>query len=241
MLIRRAARYSPDVRRSWPSRSTNTASDPATRALSVTVVENDFVEAVYNKIAVLDDWLFGATLHTGRLEAIRKLDLQLGDEVLEVGVGTGINAALYPSNVAVTGIDVAAKMLEKAARRLAAHQVRNVRLLQMDAAHLDFPDNSFDLVYAPYVISVVPDPVAVAREMRRVCRPGGRFVFLNHFLSPNRFVARAERLISPLTVYVGFKADLDLPAFLAQAELKPISIEKVNIPRMWSLVTCTKD
>ena len=216
-------------------------SDAQTRALSATVVESSFVEAVYNKIAVIDDWLFGATLHTGRLEAIRKLDLQPGDDVLEVGVGTGINATLYPGNVTVTGIDVAQKMLEKAARRLASHKVRNVRLMQMDAAHLDFPDDSFDLVYAPYVISTASDPVAVAREMRRVCRPGGRFVFLNHFLSPNRFVARAERLISPLTVYIGFKADLDLPAFLAQADLKPVSIEKVNIPRIWSLVTCTKD
>ena len=216
-------------------------SDPQTRELSAAVVESSFVEAVYNKIAVIDDWLFGATLHTGRLEAIRRLDLQPGDEVLEVGVGTGINATLYPDDVTVTGIDVAEKMLEKAARRLAAHEVRNVRLLQMDAARLDFPDDSFDLVYAPYVISVVSDPVAVAREMRRVCRPGGRFVFLNHFLSPNRFIARAERLISPLTVYIGFKADLDLPAFLAQADLQPVSIEKVNVPRIWSLVTCTKD
>ena len=216
-------------------------SDPQTRALSAAVVESSFVESVYNKIAVIDDWLFGATLHTGRLEAIRGLDLQPGDEVLEVGVGTGINATLYPANVTVTGIDVAEKMLQKAARRLAAHKVRNVRLLQMDAARLEFPDDSFDLVYAPYVISVVSDPVAVAREMRRVCRPGGRFVFLNHFLSPNRFVARAERLISPLTVYIGFKADLDLPAFLAQADLQPVSIEKVNIPRIWSLVTCAKD
>ena len=216
-------------------------SDPQTRELSAAVVESSFVESVYNKIAVIDDWLFGATLHTGRLEAIRRLDLQPGDEVLEVGVGTGINATLYPDNVTVTGIDVAEKMLQKAARRLAAHKVRNVRLLQMDGARLDFPDDSFDLVYAPYVISVVSDPVAVAREMRRVCRPGGRFIFLNHFLSPNRLVACAERLISPLTVYIGFKADLDLPAFLAQADLKPVSIEKVNIPRIWSLVTCAKD
>jgi phosphatidylethanolamine/phosphatidyl-N-methylethanolamine N-methyltransferase len=91
------------------------------------------------------------------------------------------------------------------------------------------------------VISVVPDPVAVTREMRRVCKPGGRIVILNHFLSSNAFVARIERGISPATVHIGFKSDLDLPAFLAQAELKPLSIEKVNVPRIWSLVTCTKD
>jgi phosphatidylethanolamine/phosphatidyl-N-methylethanolamine N-methyltransferase len=86
----------------------------------------------------------------------------------------------------------------------------------------------------------VPDPVKVAQEMRRVCRPGGRIIILNHFLSPNVFLSRIERLISPATIHIGFKADVDLPAFLAQAALKPVSIEKVNWPKIWSLVTCVK-
>jgi phosphatidylethanolamine/phosphatidyl-N-methylethanolamine N-methyltransferase len=110
----------------------------------------------------------------------------------------------------------------------------------MDAADLKFADDAFDIVYAPYLISVVPDPVKVAREMRRVCRPGGRIIFLNHFLSPNALLSRVERLISPATIHIGFKSDLDLPAFLAQADLKPVSIEKVNWPKIWSLVTCVK-
>jgi phosphatidylethanolamine/phosphatidyl-N-methylethanolamine N-methyltransferase len=131
-------------------------------------------------------------------------------------------------------------MLEKARERAARKGLRNMRLLQMDAADLKFADDSFDIVYAPYLISVVPDPVKVAREMRRVCRPGGRIIFLNHFLSPNPILSRAERLISPLTIHIGFKADLDLPAFLAQADLQPVSIDKVNWPRIWSLVTCVK-
>jgi phosphatidylethanolamine/phosphatidyl-N-methylethanolamine N-methyltransferase len=111
----------------------------------------------------------------------------------------------------------------------------------MDAADLKFADDSFDIVYAPYLISVVPDPVKVAQEMCRVCRPGGRIIFLNHFLSPNALVSRVERLISPFTIHIGFKADLDLSAFLAQSALAPVSIEKVNVPRIWSLVTCVKD
>ena len=77
--------------------------------------------------------------------------------------------------------------------------------------------------------------------MYRVCRVGGRIIFLNHFLSSNRFVSRAERLISPLTIHIGFKADFDLSAFLAQTDLRPTSIEKVNTPNLWSLVTCRKD
>jgi phosphatidylethanolamine/phosphatidyl-N-methylethanolamine N-methyltransferase len=119
--------------------------------------------------------------------------------------------------------------------------VENVRLLEMDAADIKFSDGSFDIVYAPYLISVVPDPVAVVREMHRVCRPGGKIILLNHFRSSNALLASIERAISPLTVHIGFKSDLDLPAFLAQAALTPISIEKVNVPRIWSLVTCIKD
>jgi phosphatidylethanolamine/phosphatidyl-N-methylethanolamine N-methyltransferase len=215
--------------------------DAATRALSVTAVENDFVEAVYDKLAKVYDFTFGPTLHPGRLQAIQRMGILPGERVLEVGVGTGINLSLYPKQATVTGIDFSSSMLEKARDRVARKGLRNMRLLQMDAADLKFPDGAFDIVYAPYLISVVPDPVKVACEMHRVCRPGGRIIFLNHFLSRNPLLSRAERLISPFTIHIGFKADLDLPAFLAQADLQPVSIEKVNVPRIWSLVTCVKD
>ena len=218
----------------------NVTGDAATRALSVAAVENDFVENVYDKLAKVYDLVFGPTLHPGRLQAIERMDIQAGERVLEVGVGTGINLSLYPREAAVTGIDFSSSMLEKARERAARPEASPVRLLQMDAADLRFADNSFDIVYAPYLISVVPDPVKVAQEMRRVCRPGGRIIFLNHFLSPNLFLSRIERLNSPATIHIGFKSDLDLPAFLAQADLKPISIEKVNWPKIWSLVTCVK-
>lgn len=217
------------------------ASDAATRALSVTEVENDFVEGVYDKLAKVYDLVFGPTLHPGRVQAIKKMGLMPEERVLEVGVGTGINLSLYPRQCRVTGIDFSASMLEKARDRVSREDIRGVRLLQMDAADLKFPDDSFDIVYAPYLISVVSDPVSVAQEMRRVCRRGGRIVFLNHFLSANAVLSRLERLMSPLTIHIGFKSDLDLPAFLAQAELKPVSIEKINIPKIWSLVTCVKD
>ena len=214
--------------------------DAATRALSATAVENHFVEGVYDKLAKVYDLFFGPTLHPGRLQAIERMNIQPDERVLEVGVGTGINLSLYPSEAKITGIDYTASMLEKARERVAKKEMRNVRLLQMDAADLKFPDDSFDIVYAPYLISVVPDPVKVAQEMRRVCRPGGRIIFLNHFLSPNPLLSRMERWISPMTIHIGFKSDLDLPAFLAQADLQPKSIEKVNFPRIWSLVTTVK-
>jgi len=214
--------------------------DVSTRALSVTAVENDFVERVYEKLSSVYDLTFGPTLHPGRLVAIKRMAITPGTTVLEVGVGTGINTSLYPRTCTVTGIDLSTSMLDKARERVAREQLTNVRLMEMDAANMNFADESFDIVYAPYLISVVPDPVKVVQEMRRVCKTGGRIIVLNHFRSQNRLLSWGERLISPLTVHIGFKADLDLPGFLAQAGLKPVSIEKVNIPRIWSLVTCVK-
>jgi phosphatidylethanolamine/phosphatidyl-N-methylethanolamine N-methyltransferase len=211
--------------------------DVGTRALSVTAVENDFVERVYEKLASVYDLTFGPTLHPGRLVARDRMNIQAGDRILEVGVGTGINTSLYPRNCHITGIDLSTSMLEKARERVKSQGLRNVRLMEMDAANLTFADDSFDIVYAPYLVSVVPDPVAVVQEMRRVCRPGGRIIVLNHFRSANPVLSRIERAISPFTVHIGFKADLDLPGFLAQANLQPVSIEKVQI---WSLVTCVK-
>ena len=212
-----------------------------TAQLSVAAVENDFVAGVYEKLASVYDLAFGPTLQPGRVRAIEQMAIQPEERVLEVGVGTGINLSLYPKACRITGIDFSSSMLEKARERVERDRLPQMRLLQMDAADLKFADDSFDIVYAPYLISVVPDPIKVACEMRRVCRPGGRIIFLNHFLSPNLLVSRFERLISPFTIHIGFKADLDMGAFLAQSALEPVSIEKVNVPRIWSLVTCVKD
>ena len=211
------------------------------QALSGVQVANGFVDRVYAKLTPVYDIAFGPALQAGREAAIERMQIQRGDRVLEVGIGTGLTATLYPRECQVTGIDLSAAMLEKAGERLRHAQVRHVRLVQMDAAAMRFDDESFDVAYAPYTISVVPDPVRVAREMYRVCKPGGHIVFLNHFRSTNRLIALLERAISPMTVHVGFKADLDLQAFLAQAGLAPASIEKVNVPHIWTLVTCIRD
>src|SRR5438093_6491536 len=105
-----------------PTRSPETeeilGSDAATRALSVTVVENDFVAKVYEKLASVYDLTFGPTLHPGRVQALQRMGIKSGDRVLEVGVGTGINTSMYPREAAVTGIDFSDQMLEKARERV---------------------------------------------------------------------------------------------------------------------------
>jgi phosphatidylethanolamine/phosphatidyl-N-methylethanolamine N-methyltransferase len=208
-------------------------------ALSVADVEHAFVERVYDNLAWVYDLAFGPVMQPGRKRAMAAMDLQPGTQILEVGVGTGLNLDLYPRNVQITGIDCSGRMLDRATER-ADRLGLSASLFQMDATQLRFPDDCFDVVYAPYLISVVPDPVSVLREMYRVCRPGGQMLVLNHFRSERRGLARVERFLSPYTVHIGFKADLDRDAVFAQAGLTAASVEMVNRPRIWSLVTFHK-
>jgi phosphatidylethanolamine/phosphatidyl-N-methylethanolamine N-methyltransferase len=215
-----------------------TCTDAATRSLSAISLETSFVEGVYGKMASVYDLFFGLPLHHGRETAIKRMGIKPDDQILEVGVGTGMSLPLYPRRCSVTAVDLSEGMLDRARARVAQYNLDHVRLFQMDATELKFPDRSFDIVYAPYFINCVPDPITVTREMRRVCRPDGRLVFLNHFLSDHPIPSKVERAIAPLTLHLGFKSDFDLPAFLAQTGLRAASIEKVNVPRIWSLVIC---
>jgi len=201
-------------------------------------IDNEFVADVYARLASVYDWLFGLPLQPGRIAATRTI--RPGESVLEVGVGTGITLPMYPATCRVTGIDLSQPMLERAVRRLAAQRLTNVCLLRMDAASMEFPDESFDVVYAPYLISVVPDPIKVTQEMCRVCRPNGRILLLNHFLSANKVMSWIERRVAPLAIHLGFNSALDMTRFLAESRLHPRAIARVNYPRLWSLVTCGK-
>jgi len=205
------------------------------------IVTNRFVDNVYDRLSHVYDMIFGLALQPGRMAALQRMRIDTDANILEVGVGTGLNAPLYPRHCCVTGIDISRAMLKKAHERITKRRIPHVRLVKMDAARLTFADNSFDIVYAPYTISVVPDPVQVAREMRRVCKPGGQVIFLNHFRSPDALIAGLERAASPFTVHVGFRLDLELSTLLAGADLTPTSIHPTNFPPIWQLVICHKD
>jgi len=215
------------------------ASDVATRALSVTAVETDFVAGVYEKLASVYDYTFGPTLHAGRLQALQRMAIAGDDRILEVGVGTGINLTLYPRDCTVTGVDLSDSMLEKAYEKIAKNGLRNVRLQQMDASALNFADDSFDIVYAPYLISVVADPVKVAQEMHRVCRPGGRVIILNHFLSTNRFIAMLEKWANPLCEKIGWRSDLALADLVAKTQIEIDYRYKLRSVDLWETVVTT--
>lgn len=209
---------------------------PATR-LKECILTVEYVEKVYNRQASFYDHIFGRPF-PGRERAIQLLELFPGSKVLEVGVGTGLTFPSLPRNVNLTGIDLSRKMLAKAEKRIESLGLHNVRLMRMDASRLQFPDHSFDRVLAAYFISTVADPVAIVEEMKRVCRPGGYLVMMNHFLSENPIKAFFERICSPLFYRIGFRTDLDLQRLLRDCHLEANLVENTDLLGHWKTVRC---
>lgn len=118
---------------------------------------------------------------------------------LEVGVGTGKNFSYYPADIKIVAIDLSPRMLSRAKKK-AGRTERNIDMLQMDAQHLAFPDQFFDTVFATFVFCSVPDPVAGLKELRRVCKPGGRLILLEHMRPTGYFWGFIFDLLNPLVV-----------------------------------------
>jgi phosphatidylethanolamine/phosphatidyl-N-methylethanolamine N-methyltransferase len=202
------------------------------------MMDYETINRAYAILSPVYDFLFDKVFYPGRVAAIDLLEIQPGNRVLEVGVGTGLNLPLYPSDCDVTGIDISKEMLRKAEERVKTLSVKNINLMVMDGSKLDFPNDSFDRVIATYVISAVPDPVKTLLEMRRVCKPSGHLVILNHFKSENPIIGMFEKILAPVCTKIGFNTELKLMPLLERVALSPEQMHRVNLMNGWRLVRC---
>jgi phosphatidylethanolamine/phosphatidyl-N-methylethanolamine N-methyltransferase len=201
-------------------------------------LEKRQVQRAYELWAPAYDFIFNWVFAPGREAAIRHLDLTRQHSVLEVGIGTGLNLPLYPATCRLTGIDLSQEMLDKAVERVQTLTMPDVTLKVMDATSMDFGDNEFDRAIATYTISAVPDPVAVLSEMRRVVKPGGVLVILNHFRSQRRVSGWLEDLVAPVCTRLGWKSNLAMKPLLERVGLTPEIVTTVNMFNGWRLVKC---
>ncbi|MDA1000754.1 MAG: methyltransferase domain-containing protein [bacterium] len=192
----------------------------------------------YDRWGNFYDLIFKKIFSEGRDVGVDLLDLKPGERLLEVGVGTGLSLPLYSRQAKIVGIDISPKMLEKANEKVERESLGNVSLQVMDAQAMEFPDNSFDCVTACYVVSAAPDPFKVVSEICRVCKPGGRIVFINHFKSQNRFLAFCEEAANVLVRKLGWETTLDLERLLQTNRLTPSIQKKVNLFDYWRAVLC---
>ena len=197
-------------------------------------LRNPHESKIYSEFSHLYEKIFSPFFEKRIHTVIKNLQISPGAKVLEVGIGTGMSMAAYPSHCEVTGVDLAADMLEKAQEKADENGWRHFHLMEMDALNLKFPDNAFDYVLSFHVISVVPEPVRMMHEIHRVCKPGGSIVIINHFRSTKPVIGPLVGALTPITRYLGWDASLRLSEAFAGV---PVHIERCFKTSPFSLFT----
>jgi phosphatidylethanolamine/phosphatidyl-N-methylethanolamine N-methyltransferase len=195
---------------------------------------------VYSDLARFYDHVFGRAFVDHEREIIEQLYLRPGQQVLEVGVGTGISLDAYPGYVHVVGIDPSADMLALAIKKTHENRWNHIDVRQGDALNLDFPDNSFDWVTSFHVMTVVPDPLRMMQEMVRVCKPGGKIVHVNHFASDNPLLYSLVWALDPLTKHLGWTTRLRVSDVLDGHKIKVERNERISRISLHRVVIATK-
>lgn len=186
-----------------------------------TVMRTEGVAAAYDRWAPVYDLVFGNVFKSGRQQSIEVAEA-VGGRVLEVGVGTGISLPLYDRRLRLTGIDIADAMLDKARDRVREAKLDNVeQLAVMDAEHLLFEDDSFDVVVAQYVVTAVPDPEAALDEFVRVLKPGGEIVITTRIGAEKGMRGGIEKALMPITSRLGWRTEFSLSRYEAWARTNP--------------------
>lgn len=194
---------------------------PQSAAYARETMHTDQVAGAYGKWAPIYDLVFGPVFRRGRADSIRVAE-RIGGRILEVGVGTGISLPGYQRSNRVYGVDISEPMLEKARRRVRDLGLDNVEAIEvMDAENLDFPDNSFDVIVAQYVVTAVPNPEKALDEFARVVRPGGEIVIATRVGAEKGVRKTIEKTLMPVTTRLGFRTDFPWERYTEWAARTP--------------------
>jgi demethylmenaquinone methyltransferase/2-methoxy-6-polyprenyl-1,4-benzoquinol methylase len=165
---------------------------------------------------------------------------KLNGKILEIGAGTGKNLSYYNSKAKVIGIDLSSGMLKKAKARIEKLKL-DAKLYEMDAQKLKFKNNSFDYVVGSFVLCSIPDPVKALKEIRRVVKPKGKVLFVEHVLSKYKLIAFWEHIHNPITSRVfGFNVNRKTKENIIKSGFYINNDEKLAFYDVFRRFTCTK-
>jgi phosphatidylethanolamine/phosphatidyl-N-methylethanolamine N-methyltransferase len=197
-----------------------------------TDIDRRAVEKAYDRWAPVYDLVFGPVFDRGRQASIAAAE-RVGGRILEVGVGTGISLPDYSRANRIFGVDISEAMLRKAHERVSELGLSHVEGLEvMDAERLAFPDASFDVVVAQYVVTAVPNPEAALDEFARVVKPGGEIIILSRIGAEAGLRRSVERWFAPAARKLGWRTEFAWERYMRWAERqKGIGlIERRTIP-----------
>lgn len=191
--------------------------------------DTEKIKKRYNRVSKVYDLLEkpmeSMTMGKWRGKIIEKIE---GEKVLEVGVGTGKNLLHYPEDLEVTGIDFSKDMLAKAREK--TKDLKNINLIEMDAQDMDFEDNTFDTVVTSCVFCSVPDPIEGLKEIKRVCKNGGKIVMLEHVRSDKKVIGEIMDIVNFIPVNIwGANINRETLDNLKKAGFKEEDIEYQDI------------
>jgi len=166
------------------------------------------------------------------------MNIQPGEKVLEVGIGTGMSLSLYPGNVEVVGIDISKDMIKQAGEKKQRRGYSHVKLCITDASEMAFKSNYFDKVIAAHSITVIPKPLETLKEIKRVCKENAEFFFLNYAGYNDNIVARFEKALSPIRRRLGLGRVIDLEGLLHNANFKIDFKDRVSIFKLCKIIKC---
>ena len=182
-------------------------------------LDNGDVRRAYKRWAPVYDATFGKFVEAGVKEATARAN-QFHGRLLEVGVGTGLALPHYKRSLKVTGVDLSPDMLKRARQRVAKARARHVEaLIEMDATELAFADASFDVAVAMFVMTVVPEPVAVMQELARVTKPGGTVLIVNHFSVEKGLRGAVEKRLAGFADVLGWRPEFPVETLLGDPRL----------------------
>jgi phosphatidylethanolamine/phosphatidyl-N-methylethanolamine N-methyltransferase len=182
-------------------------------SLSNVELDKQTVTKAYDRWAPVYDLVFGAVFERGRDAAIAAAE-RVGGRILEVGVGTGIALPHYSKSSRLCGIDISEQMLRKAQERVSELGLSNVEgLWVMDAEHLTFPDNSFDVVVAQYVVTTAPNPEATLDEFARVLKPGGEIILVSRVGAEAGMRRALEHWFAPAARKLGWRTEFSFERY----------------------------
>jgi phosphatidylethanolamine/phosphatidyl-N-methylethanolamine N-methyltransferase len=202
-----------EIRRRCDPQSATPTGDEVMTDLSLPELDKETITKAYARWAPVYDVVFGAVFERGRRAATAAAE-RIGGRILEVGVGTGISLPDYSPSNRICGIDISEPMLRKAQERVAELGLGNIEgLWVMDAEHLDFPDASFDVIVAQYVITTVSNPEATLDEFARVLKPGGEIVLVSRVGAEVGLRRSLERWFAPAARKLGWRTEFSFERY----------------------------